>query len=112
MPFDGLPEGLVTDLVKLRMALDGVKAGWTQSAFGLPEEDSHCAIGWLLTATEWDTAEATRLALKYLYPVLPERAKNRHERLASIWDYNDGGGHGRIVRLFGDAIKLAEKVGD
>lgn len=110
MPFDGLPEGLVTDLVKLKIALDGVREGWTQCAFGLPKDDEHCAIGWLLVATDYDTKETARLALKYLYPALPERARKR-ERLESIWEYNDRGSHKRIVQLFDDAVKLAEQVG-
>ena len=110
MPFDGLPEGLISDLVKLRIALDGVKNGWTQHEFGSRWGTEHCAIGWLLEATDWDTGETTRLALKYLYPALPEKAKDPYDRLASIWGYNDNGGHARMVRLFGDAMKLAEQA--
>jgi hypothetical protein len=112
VPFDGLPEGLISDLVKLRIALDGIKTDWMKYGFGTASDAApHCAIGWLLVATDWDTGETTRLALKYLYPALPEKAKKR-ERLESIWNYNDGGGRERIVRLFGDAVKLAEQAVD
>jgi ferric-dicitrate binding protein FerR (iron transport regulator) len=108
MPFDGLPEGLVTDLVKLRIALDGVRGGkWTAHHVGLKPDDEHCAIGWLLVATEGDRDEATRLALEYVYPALPEPAQKR-ERLKSIWQYNDAGGRKRIERLFTEASRLAE----
>jgi len=110
MPFDCLPEGLVSDLVKLRIALDGVRNGWRRGKVGGKDADTHCAIGWLLIAAEWDTAEATRLALKYVYPALPEKRQDPHARLESIWTYNDTGGKRRIVQLFDDAVRLAEEV--
>jgi hypothetical protein len=110
MPFDGLPEGLVSDLVKLRIALDGVRSGWTDGRIGLKDAAEHCAIGWLLVATDWDRDEATRLALEYVYPALPEKARNGlGARLASIYRYNDQGSQRRIVRLFAAACQLAEQ---
>lgn len=108
MPFDSLPEGLLTDLVMLRLALGGVRRGWKTNAFGQEGAAQHCAIGWLLEATDWDTAETTRLAVRYLYPVLPVSARKR-SCMESIWEYNDNGGRDRIVKLFNDAVKLAEK---
>jgi tRNA(Glu) U13 pseudouridine synthase TruD len=110
MPFDGLPEGVVSDLLKLRTALHGVENGWEQDRFGLRDDSNHCAIGWLLVAADWNWDEATRLALDYVYPALPVTAQ-KHERLRSIWEYNDNGGHERIVKLFNKAIRLAEKAG-
>jgi hypothetical protein len=107
MPFDALPEGVVSDLVKLRIALDGVRNNWISGQFGLPDAETHCAIGWLLVATDWDRDEATRLALKYLYPVLPPKAQHPDRRLESIWNYNDRGSQARIIRLFTDAAGLA-----
>src|SRR5262249_20068886 len=115
MPFDGLPDGLVSDIVKLRIALDGVRnRGWSNRAIGArgiggrPEGD-HCAIGWLLVATDWDRDEATRLALDYVYPALPEKARNDRRRMLSISNYNDAGSHKRVERLFTDAIGIAKK---
>ena len=116
MPFDGLPENLVSDLVKLRIALDGVRnRGWSDRAIGARgiggrPEGAHCAIGWLLVATEWDRDETTRLALDYVYPCLPEKARNDRKRMWSISQYNDRGSRKRVEQLFVDAINLAEKV--
>lgn len=108
MPFDALPEGLVTDLAKLHIALDGVRdGGWAAGGLGLQRNDDHCAIGWLLVATEGDRDEATRLALEYVYPALPEQAR-KPARLRSIWEYNDAGGAKRIERLFIEASRLAK----
>jgi hypothetical protein len=109
MPFDGLPEGLVADVVKLRVALDGVRRGWCTQCLGLEGEEGHCAVGWLLKATDYDTTETTRLALEYVYPALPATAQTHNvPRLESIYEYNDGGGQKRIERLFETAIKLAD----
>jgi hypothetical protein len=108
MPFDGLPEGLVSDLVKLRVALDGVRKSWGTDRLGLEGDAEHCAIGWLLVASDWDEAVATQLALDYVYPVLPERARAvKGGRLEAIWRYNDRGGQGRIVKLFEAAVARA-----
>ena len=109
MPFDCLPENVVSDLVKLRVALSGVQTGWASGYFGARGGDDHCAIGWLLVAAEWDTTEATRLALEYVYPALPETRRNPERRLQSIWEYNDTGGQKRIVTLFEKAAALAEQ---
>ena len=37
MPFDGLPEGVVSDMVKLRIALDGVCRRWSNTSIGARE---------------------------------------------------------------------------
>ena len=108
MPFDGLPEGLVSDLVKLRIALDGVRGGWTRCTLGRRASGEHCALGWLLEATDYDRDETVRLALEYVYPALPQQARKEH-RLESIYMYNDHGGPKRIQKLFADAVKLAER---
>ena len=110
MPFDGVPEGLVSDLVKLRIALDGVRTHWTSHKIGLQDEARHCAIGWLLVATEWNRDEAVRLALDYVYPALPEKARDPSEgRLEAIASYNDNGSASRIEKLFTGALQLAER---
>ena len=111
MPFDGLPDGLSEDLVKLRTALAGIKdrAGWAKGRIGLDKDVPHCAIGWLLAATDGDIDETTRLALRYVYPALPPKAQ-KDAKLASIWSYNDDGGHKRMVELFSGAVKLAEQA--
>ena len=109
MPFDCLPESFVSDLVKLKIALDGVKGGWRSGSLGRPDEADHCLLGWLLVATDWDTAEATRLALDYVYPALPPKAQLKSGRLRSIYNYNDSKRQSRIVQLLDDAVKLAEK---
>ena len=111
MPFDGMPDGLSEDLVKLRTALAGIKNrdGWAIGSIGLHKDAPHCAIGWLLATTDGDVDETTRLALKYVYPALPPKAQTE-AKLASIWGYNDGGGHKRMVELFTGAVKLAEQA--
>lgn len=106
MPFDGLPESLLSDLVKLRIAADGIRGGWKQCKFGLSDEEKHCAIGWLLVATDWDQAEATRLAVDYLYPALPAKSR-KSSRLRSVWKYNDDQKHADVVALFENAMVLA-----
>lgn len=113
MPFDGMPDGLSEDLVKLRTALAGIKnpAGWGKGAIGLDNDMPHCAIGWLLVATDNDLDETTRLALKYIYPALPPKAqKEKGGKMYSIYSFNDGGGHKRMVELFSGAVKLAEQA--
>ena len=112
MPFDGMPDGLSEDLVKLRTALAGIKNrnGWATGSIGLDKDAPHCAIGWLLAATDGDIDATTRLALKYVYPALPPTAQG-NRKMASIWGYNDTGGHKRMARLFADAVKLAEQDG-
>lgn len=108
MPFDGLPDGLLSDLAKLRVALAGIGKGWRQCALGGPKAENHCALGWLLVATDWDTDEATRLALNYVYPALPEKAR-KGPVMESIYEYNDRRRHTEVVQLFKDAVSLAEK---
>lgn len=109
MPFDGMPDGLLSDLAKLCVALDGVRERWTDGSLGL-NGDNHCALGWLLVATDWDEDEATRLALKYVWPALPEKARGLScGRIESIYRYNDGGGQGRVEKLFANAVALAER---
>lgn len=109
MPFDGVPEGLVSDLAKLRIALDGVRGGWTWGDVGGKHADEHCAIGWLLEATDWNRDETVRLALEYVYPALPVRRQDPKDRLHSIMLFNDTTGRKRIARLFEDAVRLAEQ---
>lgn len=111
MPFDCLPEGLVSDIVKLRMARDGIAGkGWTQYSLGLANEPAHCVIGWLLTATDWDAREATRLLVDYVYPALSENAKGDKSRTRAVYEFNDSHGRSSVVRLLDNAVKLAEAV--
>jgi hypothetical protein len=110
MPFDGLPAGLLSDMAKLRVALEGVRDKWTTDKVGLQNSVDHCAIGWLLVATDWNRDDAVRLALDYVYPALPQKARRGCDgRLEAIWSYNDDGDQRRIVKLFNDAVRLAEQ---
>ena len=108
MPFDGLPQKALEDIVRLRTALEGVQKGWVNGKVGAKGTDAHCAVGWLLAATDWDRDEATRLAIDYVFPALPPHAQHPDRRLASIWKYNDGGGRKRVETLFERAVTLAE----
>ena len=108
MPFDGVPSGWSEDLVRLRVALDGVRNGWRRGAIGRQTEAEHCALGWLLVATDWDIDAATRLALDYVYPALPPAAQRPTPTMQAIYRYNDSKGRARVEQLFADAVKLAE----
>jgi hypothetical protein len=110
MPFDGLPESVVTDMLRLRIARDGIKRAWGQGPFGAPGAEKHCLVGWLLEATEWDEAETVRLAVDYVYPALPEKAQKPDARMISVWQYNDSHTrtHAQVLRLMDRAIELAE----
>lgn len=109
MPFDCLPDSAVSDLIKLRIARDGLAGGWQDGALGLQDEAQHCAIGWLLTATEWNEREATRLIAKYVYPALPKVPRGA-TRISAVYRFNDSHGRDAVVKLFNDAIRLAETV--
>ena len=111
MPFDLLPEREAEDIVRLRVARDGVGAGWDYGHFGLEEDQKHCAIGWLLVATDWNEAEATQLALDYVWPALPPVAQAKYQgKIEAIYKYNDNGDRKSVLRLFNEAIRLAEKA--
>jgi hypothetical protein len=107
MPFDGLSETKLDDLAKLKLALNGVQQHWRVGKLGQPGTPNHCAIGWLLVATDWNAEEATRLALRYVFPALPPQHQDKSARIDSIWKYNDRqDGPACIARLFEDAIQL------
>jgi len=108
MPFDGTFALQSEDLVRLRVALDGVRNQWAIGKIGLAPEGDHCALGWLLVATDWDKDEATRLAIDYVWPALPPKAQ-REGKLQSIFSYNDNHSQQRIVALFTKAVELAEE---
>lgn len=114
MPFDAMPERVAEDVVKLRVARDGVGAGWRTSKLGLEDDQRHCAIGWLLVAADWDEAEATRLALEYVWPALPAGAKAKyHGKLEAIYKFNDNSGTStRMLALFNAALGLALERAD
>jgi hypothetical protein len=110
MPFDATPRE-AEDIVRLRVARDGVGAGWDFGHLGLEEDQKHCAIGWLLVATDWDEAEATQLALDYVWPALPPAAQAKcQSKIEAIYKYNDNGDKKRILNLFNAAIALAERA--
>lgn len=109
MPFDGLPEGLLSDIAKLRVALAGVEKKWRCGALGLIPEESHCALGWLLVATDGNIKDATRLAVDYVYPALPDSAR-RGSRIESIYRYNDLRGQNSVAKLFKNAVDFAERA--
>jgi hypothetical protein len=113
VPFDCLPEGLVSDLVRLKVALNliGDKDKWFDDRVGLRGGERHCAVGWVLRACDWDKEAALKLVADYLYPSLPEKAKNEKKgRVWSVSDYNDDHKHKDIVAVFERAVKLAEAV--
>ena len=109
MPFDGTLALQSEDLVKLRVALDGVRNQWAIGKLGLAPQGDHCALGWLLVATDWDKDEATRLAIDYVWPALPPKAQGHDGKLRSIYSYNDNHSHKSIVDLFTKAVELAEE---
>jgi hypothetical protein len=108
MPFDALPESIVSDLVKLRIARDGLasKDGWCQGKFGLENDRSHCVIGWLLKATEYDERESVRLLVKYIYPALPKSAQ-LSDRIEAVYRFNDRQRKPAVTKLLDDALRLA-----
>ena len=111
MPFDLLPEREAEDIVRLRVARDGVGAGWNTGNLGLEEDQKHCAIGWLLVATDWDEAAATQLALDYVWPALPPAAQAKFKgKIEAIYHFNDSADRKRVLTLFNDALRLAEKA--
>jgi hypothetical protein len=111
MPFDLLPEREAEDIIRLRVARDGVGAGWNTGNLGLEEDQKHCAIGWLLVATDWNEAEATQLALDYVWPALPPAAQAKcQSKIEAIYKYNDSADRKRVLTLFNDALRLAEKA--
>jgi hypothetical protein len=114
MPFDALPENVVSDLVRLKVALDLIsnKRRWYAGSVGHRGEERHCAVGWVLRACEWDKAAAMKLVTDYLYPSLPAKAQKEKSRgrVWSVSDYNDNNSHEAIVKVFEDAVLLAEAV--
>jgi hypothetical protein len=113
MPFDAMPEIVVSDLVRLKVALGliGEKDKWSAGRVGYRGGERHCAVGWVLRACDWDKEAALKLVADYLYPALPETAKN--ERKGVVWsvsDYNDHHKHKDIVAVFERAVTLAEAV--
>lgn len=113
MPFDALPEIVVSDLVRLKVALDLIsdRPKWDNRAVGLRGGERHCAVGWVLRACDWDKEAALKLVADYLYPSLPENAKNPRRGIVwSVSDYNDFHQHKDIVAVFERAVKLAETV--
>jgi hypothetical protein len=113
MPFDCLPEIVVSDLVRLKVALGLIsdKPKWSDERVGYRGGEHHCAVGWVLRACDWDKEAALKLVTEYLYPSLPTRAKN--EKRGQVWsvsDYNDRHQHKDIVEVFERAVKLAEAV--
>src|SRR5215831_15405619 len=98
MPFDALPEIIVSDLVKLKIVLDRIsdEKSWWAGKVGVKGTEKHCAVGWLLSACDWDEEAATKLTLKYVYPSLPKRAQDPKRRIMSVSDYNDNHSHKAI----------------
>lgn len=106
MPFDTLSENVVSDVVRLRVAREGVAKGWRQMGLGVRGADRHCLLGWLLEASDWDAEEATRLALEHVWPALPERRKREcFGKMRAIYTFNDeASGSGEVVRVLDRAI--------
>jgi len=76
---------------------------------GARGSDSHCLLGWLLEATDWDTEEATRLALDYVWAALPERRRREcYGKMRAIYTFNDeASGSGEVVGVLDKAIESA-----
>lgn len=112
MPFDAMPIKVAEDVLKLRLALQGVRTGWIQNKWGGKGDAHHCTVGWLMEACDWDHAEATQLILDYVYPALPRGVQNDKARMWSVSRFNDRAStsHKRIIKLFDDAIALAEQA--
>src|SRR5215831_8814143 len=113
MPFDALPEKLISDLLALRLAREGIKTGWLQGPFGIQGEEGHCLVGWLLASTDYNMAETTRLAVDYVWPALPANARRckSETKIENVWRYNDSDEcrHEDVLKVMDDAIALAEK---
>ena len=109
MPFDALSGSVVSDVVKLRLARDGISENWRAHKLGLKDADSHCLVGWLLAVTDWNEEETARLALDYVFPALPKSAQQA-SAIDSLVDYNDNRSHRRVVRLLDRAIERAETI--
>jgi len=109
MPFDALQGNEVSDVVRLRVARDGLAKGWRQMGLGERGADSHCLLGWLLEASDWDTEEATRLALEYVWAALPERRKREcYGKMRAIYTFNDeASGSAEVVAVLNRAIERA-----
>lgn len=113
MPFDAMPETQTNDVIKLRIALDGLsdKRQWAQGSWGTKRSADHCLLGWLLMATDYEPDEATRLALDYVWPSLPEKVRGRPcgSKVTAISNYNDScrTRHGDVVALLERAIEKA-----
>ena len=105
MPFDPLPVDLVDDFTRLRVVRDGVagQTTWCKGELGAPASETHCLLGWLLVSTDWNVPEATRLAIDYLYPALPEKQRKCNV-MKSLYDYNDKHGRDAVVALIDRAI--------
>jgi hypothetical protein len=106
-PDGGLPrcrltdcEGLLSDMAKLRVSVQ--RGDWVVGQVGGQMAAEHCAIGWLLVATDWDRDEAVWLASLRLRRCLKARNDMPIQSTIAITI----GGRKR-VRLFDDAVKLA-----
>ena len=106
MPFDALPANPVSDVVRLKVARDGLAKGWRQMGLGERGAETHCLLGWLLEASDWDTEEATRLALEYVWAALPDRRKREcFGKMRAIYTFNDeASGSGEVVGVLDRAI--------
>jgi len=109
MPFDALPGDVASDVVRLKVARDGVAKGWRQMEFGSRGAGEHCLLGWLLEASDWDSVGATELALKYVWPALPERRKREcYGKMRAIYTFNDeASGSGEVIEVLNRAIASA-----
>lgn len=107
MPFDALPENIVSDVIKLRLARNGIAEKRTIGELGLKGEEDHCALGWLLEAADHDPREAARLAVQYLWPAMPKSARNGTSKVWAIAQHHDHRSTDYVVRWFDRAIAIA-----
>jgi hypothetical protein len=106
-----MPENVVSDVIKLRMARDGLAGNdWTKNKLGLAKGVPHCVIGWLLQAVEFDEMEAARLVVDYVYPALPTAAKKDRTPIEAVYRFNDHSSRHRtdVVALLDRAIGLVK----
>lgn len=112
MPFDTLQDQALTDMVRLMVVRDGIagERSWCKGDLGGRKSGEHCLLGWLLVATDWDEAEATRLAVDFLYPALPPKAQRLGVGImGSLYRFNDSRGRAALLELVDNAIAKAQR---
>lgn len=111
MPFDALPEHVADDVARLKVVRDGVAnpETWCRGQLGETGGGPRCLLGHLLVACGQDTANATRIAVQYLWPALPEISRKHRLIMPALYSFNDRRSQDDVVALVDRAIAQAEK---